>query len=120
MADQKDTLDVKFQEELGGFFYDAMKAAGMTMFPGNFPERVRDIGTRMAKSVNAAATRRSVAVIKELQERVHTAFISFEKELDDLKKLVLLQQEQITVLRAALDDEPQAPVPPKPKSNKPL
>lgn len=104
MADQKDTLDIKFQEELGGFFYDAMKAAGMTMFPGNFPERVRDVGTRMAKSVNAAATRRSVAVIKELQDRVHDAFTAFEKELDEVKKLTALQQEQIRLLRKVIDE----------------
>lgn len=102
MADPKDTLDIKFQEELGGFFYDMMKAAGFTMFPGTFPERVRDIGTRMAKSVNAAATRRSVAVIKELQGRVSAAFEAFEAEQDRMKNLIALQQEQINVLREAL------------------
>jgi len=90
--------DNKFHEEMGSFFYDMMKAAGLTMYPGNFPERVRDIGTRMAKAVERAAERKSIEVIKQLQGAVLKGFEGTEKDLKDLRELVVKQQELIGLL----------------------
>ena len=87
--------DSKFQEELGGFFYDMLKAAGMTMLPGNFPERIRETGAKMARVIEQAAERKSIEVIKRLQASVLMAFEGTEKELSALRKLVLAQQELI-------------------------
>lgn len=96
MADeaQVDTQDLKFREELGGFFYDVMKAAGMTMTVSS-PERVREVGAKMAASLERAARRKAIEVVKILQTEVVKAFEAYEAELKAM-------QTEIDLLRKAV------------------
>jgi hypothetical protein len=93
-----DTADIKFREELGGFFYDAMKASGATMVANASPERIREAGARMAQAVEKAARRKAIEVVKILQTEVVKAFEAYEAELDK-------HRQEIDLLRkAALKD----------------
>jgi hypothetical protein len=84
--------DRQFKEYMGGFFHEMLRAAGVTMVQGNSFERIRSIGERTASAIEHAAERKSVQVIKKLQEAVKLAFgrteeriVQLEKEVAELK-----------------------------------
>ena len=77
----------RFREYMGGFFHDFLRAAGITMGPGNSFERVRAVGERMARTIEAAAETQAIHVIKRLQEAVISSFNKVEGELNDLTEL---------------------------------
>jgi len=81
MAEQ----NTRFREHIAGFFYDLIRAAGITMPPGNSFQRVRDIGERMARTIEAAAETKAIEVIKRLQKAILVGFDKMEKELNTLK-----------------------------------
>ena len=84
--------DNRFKETMGAFFHDLLRAAGITMTPGNSHERIRQIGEQMASSIEHASERKSIQVIRKLQTAVSDAFTKMEKALDEVKTLVLAHQ----------------------------
>ena len=90
--------DNKFREQLGGFFYDMLKSAGITMTPGNFPERVREVGAKMADTIELVAERKAIQVIQQLQAAVVKGFEGMEKEMAELRELVAKQQAALEAL----------------------
>ena len=93
----------QFKEHMGSFFHDLLRAAGMTMTPGNINERLRQIGERMADAIEIAAEKRSIVVIRRLQEPVSAGFTKVAEELDVQRKLISTQQELIGVLKEEID-----------------
>jgi len=87
-----------FKENMGSFFHDMLRAAGLTMQQGNSHERIRSIGERMASSIEAAATRKSIEVIRTLQSAVTDAFVLMEKALKEVRGVTTNHQAVITNL----------------------
>lgn len=94
--------DSSFREHMGSFFHDLLRAAGITMIPGNANERLRSIGERMASAIERAAERQAIEVIKRLQSAVSEAFRALEKELEDQKALI---QAHHTLIENLLDEQ---------------
>jgi hypothetical protein len=80
--------DGRFREFMGGFFHDFLRASGITMTPGNTNERLREIGERMASTIEHAAERKAVELIKRLQDAVSGAFVKMETQLDKQEILI--------------------------------
>ena len=78
---------IRFREHMGGFFHELFHASGMTMTPGNSNERVRAIGERMARTIEAAAEAKSIEVIRRLQVAVSESFKKTEESLNRLEDL---------------------------------
>jgi hypothetical protein len=78
----------KFKESLGGFFHDILRSAGITMTPGNSAERIRQIGERMATSIQHAARGEAIKVIRKLQEAVSAGFLGLEHQLNRAKNVI--------------------------------
>lgn len=78
----------RFQENMGAFFHDLLRASGITMTPHNADQKLRSIGERMASSIESASQRKAIEVIRKLQNAVTEAFVAIETELRDLKNLV--------------------------------
>jgi hypothetical protein len=78
----------KFQEQLGGFFHDLLKAAGITMVPVKATERIREVGERLAKTIEVQAEKKAIDVIKRLQKPVKEGFELMEQELNELRARV--------------------------------
>jgi hypothetical protein len=97
--------DARFKENMGAFFHDLLRAAGITMTPGNAHERIREVGERMAAAIEHASERKSIQVIRKLQTAVSEAFDKMEKELASVQELVLAQQKVMEDLKARLDAE---------------
>ena len=83
----KTNEETRFGEYMGGFFHDFLRAAGITMTPGNTMERVRSIGERMALAIEDAAEKKAVAVAEAIQSRVEAGFVSMEAVLTKVKDL---------------------------------
>lgn len=88
----------RFKEHMGSFFHDILRAAGITMIPTTANERIRSIGERMASSIEAAATRQSITVIRTLQTAVTDAFVLMEKALKEVRGVTTNHQAAITNL----------------------
>lgn len=73
--------DKRFAEMVGGFFYQLLKAGGVSMMPTSAHERLRDVGEQFARSVESAAERTSILVIRKLQTAVKSAFEAMEQAL---------------------------------------
>lgn len=84
---KKTDAETRFGEYMGGFFHDFLRAAGITMTPGNTMERVRSIGERMASAIEGAAERKAVAIAEAVQVRVEDGFVSLEAVLTKVKNL---------------------------------
>ena len=95
---------VRFREHMGGFFHDLLRAAGITMTPTNTNERIRQIGERMAKTIEHAAELKSIEVIKKLQAAVLDAFKKVEERLNAQSQLASAQQELLAQLKRELID----------------
>lgn len=96
--------DVKFKEYMGGFFYDLLRASGITMLPGNSHERLRAVGERMASAIETSSERKSIQVIKKLQFSVVQAFEKIEDELDEIKEIQKENQELIEELEEKIKE----------------
>jgi BMFP domain-containing protein YqiC len=75
--------DNRFAELVGGFFHQLLKAGGVSMMPTTSHERIREVGEQFARSIEAAAERKSVLVIRKLQTAVKDAFVRMEVTLDE-------------------------------------
>ena len=96
-------VNPKFKENLAGFFHDLLRAAGITMAPTRSTERIREIGSRMAESIEHAAERKSIEVIKKLQEAVLSAFNKVEDRLNNQGALLAAQQELLVELKERIE-----------------
>lgn len=96
--------DSKFKETMGAFFHDLLRAAGITMLPGNSHERIRSIGERMASAIEHASERKSIQVIKKLQAAVATGFEGLEGALNEVKALVVKHHALIENLKTEQDE----------------
>ena len=94
----------QFKEHLGGFFHDLLRAAGVTMTPTKSTERIREIGARMADAIEHAAERKSIQVIKKLQDAVVGAFNKVEDRLNTQSELIAVQQKLIEKLERRVKD----------------
>ncbi len=86
---------VRFKEHMGSFFHDMLRSAGITMIPTTANDRIRAIGERMASSIEAAATRQSIVVIRQLQTAVVEAFALMEAALKEVKHVTTVHQAAI-------------------------
>jgi hypothetical protein len=84
--------DTRFKETMGAFFHDLLRAAGITMTPGNSHERIRQIGERMAAAIEHASERKSIQVIRKLQTAVSEAFSKMETVLEKVRTVVGLHE----------------------------
>jgi predicted nucleic acid-binding Zn-ribbon protein len=106
---EKEAAD-RFKQNMGSFFHDLFRASGLTMTAMNATERVRATGERMASSIEAAATRKSIQVIRQLQTAVTDAFVLMENALKEVKTvcrahsgLLVTHEEEITALNTRID-----------------
>jgi hypothetical protein len=84
---KKDADQIRFAEHMGGFFHDFLRAAGITMTPGNAMERVRSIGEKMGKAISDQAEKKSVQIIEQLQANVIAGFVKMEESFNKVKDL---------------------------------
>lgn len=84
---KRDAEQARFAEHMGGFFHDFLRAAGITMTPGNAMERVRSIGERMGKAISDQAEKKSVQIIEQLQNNVIAGFVAMEESFNKVKDL---------------------------------
>ncbi len=84
---KKDADQIRFAEHMGGFFHDFLRAAGITMTPGNTMERVRSIGEKMGAAISDQAEKKSVEIIEQLQNNVIEGFIKMEESFTRVKGL---------------------------------
>lgn len=90
--------DTRFKEHMGGFFHELLRAAGITMTPSNTDERIRSIGERMASTIEHAAERKAVELIKRLQDAVSGAFVKMEAKLDVQEDLLVKLNARVALL----------------------
>lgn len=81
--------DNQFKEFLSGFFYDAFRVVGVTMPATNAFERLREVGAKMAATIEHMAEKKSIQVIKKLQAAVSEAFKKTEEELQKMHQFIL-------------------------------
>lgn len=115
---KKDADQIRFAEFMGGFFHDFLRAAGITMTPGNTMERVRAIGEKMGKAISDQAEKKAVQIIEQLQDHVIAGFVKMEEAFDKVKDLqvksstmTLDTRDELRALRArvaALESAPKA------------
>lgn len=98
MSNDKNMTLTRFREHMGGFFHELFRASGITMTPTNSNERVRAIGERMARTIEAAAETKSIEVIRRLQTAVKDSFIQVEASLTKLEALATKHHELIGTL----------------------
>lgn len=84
---KKDADQIRFAEHMGGFFHDFLRAAGITMTPGNTMERVRSIGEKMGAAISDQAEKKSVQIIEQLQANVIEGFVKMESSFNKVKDL---------------------------------
>ena len=84
---ERNTDQLRFAEHLGGFFHDFLRAAGITMTPGNAMERVRSIGEKMGNTISDHAEKKSVQIIENLQNAVIEGFVKLEASFNKVKDL---------------------------------
>lgn len=78
----------KFQEDMGGFFYDILRSAGVTMVATGALENVRSIGDRVGTAIEHEARVQSIKVVKELQDAIVKAFKALEADHAALEERV--------------------------------
>jgi hypothetical protein len=91
MSDRITPNNPRFTEVLAGLLHELLRAAG-TMVPVKGQERIRDVGRKLAETIEFHAERKAVEVAKLLQTAVKSAFIALEKDVAD-------QKEEIKALR---------------------
>lgn len=84
---KRDIDQNRFAENIGGFFHDFLRAAGITMTPGNTMERVRVIGEKMGQSIGDFSEKKSIHIIKQLQDNVAEGFVKMETSFNKVKDL---------------------------------
>lgn len=84
---ERNTDQLRFAENMGGFFHDFLRAAGINMVPGNAMERVRSIGERMGSAISDQAEKKSVQIIENLQNAVIEGFVKLEASFNKVKDL---------------------------------
>jgi gas vesicle protein len=99
MSKQEET---RFAEILSGFFYDIFRAAGLTMIQTKGHEQVRDISRKLGKTIEFRATKKSVEVVKLLQEAVSAGFDVVSAERDELKHELDTVKEEVHKLKQAM------------------
>jgi hypothetical protein len=92
--------DPLFKQHMGAFFYDMLRASGITMQATNALERIRGIGERMAAVIEHAAERKSVLVVQRLQIAVVDAFNQVEKKIDNINALASAHHSLIHELKS--------------------
>ena len=115
---KRDADQIRFAEHMGGFFHDFLRAAGITMTPGNTMERVRSIGEKMGKAISDQAEKKAVQIIEQLQNNVIAGFVKMEEAFAKIKDLqvssstmMLETRDELRALRvrvAALEVAPKA------------
>lgn len=98
MSEEKSQVLIRFREHLGGFFYDVLRAAGITTPMTTAHARIHQIGERMAKTIEAAAEAKSIEVIRRLQKAIIASFDKVEKELNNILKTLVIHQKVLTEL----------------------
>lgn len=100
------------KENMGGFFHEMLRAAGVTMTPVGASEKIREIGERLATTVEVTAEKSAIKVIKRLQTAVTTAFLQMEEEMSQMKQLLTEQQalikgvmEQLAAIKAVTEHQ---------------
>jgi hypothetical protein len=76
----------QFEEQMAGFFYDAFRSVGVSMVATVAMERLRQVGAKMAATIEWAAERKAIQVIQKLQKPVAEGFDQVEKKLNDLNE----------------------------------
>lgn len=86
----------KFQEDMGGFFHDLLRAAGITMTPVNAMERLRDAGNKVGAAIEHEARVQSIKIVKKLQDAVSSAFKVIDIDIKELESRVTALEQQNT------------------------
>jgi len=77
--------DAQFVDIFSGFFHDLLRAAGITMLPGKAHEKIRQVATKLAASIEWRAEHKAVEVIRVLQKALVGSFEKVQTDMDVLK-----------------------------------
>mgnify|MGYP003631448182 FL=1 len=92
-----------FRESVGGFFYDLLRSAGITMLPGNSFERIREIGEKLGGSIEHAAQSKAIESVNSVQTETQAAFEKVEQEFVKHKSVLVALASENELLRERLD-----------------
>ena len=88
----------RFAEIFGGLLYELLRAGGVNMQPIGAHERIREVGRKLASTIEFHAERKAVDVARKLQVAVKEAFEAYEKENADLKVEVNALKDHVMTL----------------------
>lgn len=108
MSDITDS-DHQFIEDIDGIFYQLFRAAGISIGQDG-TERIREIATKLAQSIEHRGEVKAVEVIRILQKSVTSAFLALEKDItkrnDEVdKQLKTIGARLDTLFYATLDQD---------------
>lgn len=79
--------DHQFIEDIDGIFYQLFRAAGVSIGQDG-TERIREISTKLAQSIEHRGEVKAIEVIKILQKSVTSAFVTLENSLKERDETV--------------------------------
>ncbi len=80
------TSNPRLAEKLGGFLHDLLRAGGVTITSTEGNNRIREIGTKFANSIEHTSEFKAIQILQKLQTEVKKSFESLELELDKINE----------------------------------